>query len=165
MHPSNLTQCNAMKRRSIRLAMLSLYHSRYEPVTCATPNRCFYCGAIATQMDHCPSLGTSSTLGDGWRRVQHYLIPSCGPCNGMLSDRPLLTPCARASYIATKLEREFNRYSALWTDEEIAEMGQSFVESLKARDKVMREMLRRIHHLQVCALRGDEWAYRWSDAL
>lgn len=148
-----------------RLALLTIYHRRYDRVTCRQPNRCFYCGDIASELDHCPSLDIAASLGDGWHRVPHYLIPACKECNARLSDRPLLTPCTRAAYLARRLERDYERFGGLWTKAEIAEMGPSFQQSLRYRQRWMEDIARRVHALQVCAIRGDDWAHEWSDAL
>jgi len=80
---------------------------------------CIYCGQPATQMDHVIPF---SLVSD---EPFHWVVPACGSCNGILSDRALHSVPSRARFIAKRL-RKANRKalrSVVWDYEELADIG------------------------------------------
>jgi hypothetical protein len=133
-------------RERLRRTYGSLYRSHHSEF-----GLCFYCGAPQQCRDHVPPLAwiEAATL-DAWRRSGFFAvtIASCGDCNRRLSDRPLFTALERTEFIATALEREYERRAALWTDEELLELSPEFRRVIRAKREALVALVCRVRYAQ-----------------
>ena len=138
-----------MTDAKFRKHMLALYGRIYKRWFHDEPG-CFYCGEAAEVYDHCPPLALADVTAKGKPkgRIAHWRIRSCHDCNRRLGGRALMSAYDRVSFISRKLEAEYDRKSALWSDEEIAEMGDSFRGPLLARRRAIVNLLNRIRFAQ-----------------
>ena len=103
-------------------------------------NLCYYCGDVATEMDHVPPISTVEFFDVTREPADFFLVPSCKECNLLGGSEPLGILDARAEYIREKLKwrhRKHWRQTQLWTEEEVDELiesegNTSITRSLKA---------------------------------
>lgn len=120
---------------------------------------CFYCGDIATELDHCPPLAwVDLKTFDNWKKdnVSFLLVSSCSQCNQRLGDKPLFKLSERVEHIMKYLEDKYEKNSTLWSDDEIKEMSKDFQKTIKARQKAALFNLKRVRHSQWRLYHGQE---------
>lgn len=113
--------------------------------------KCFYCADEVGCLDHCPPISAFTFADAKYFRKQEIplvTIPCCFECNSMLSDRKLFTALERLEYLELRYDKKFNTASALWSDEEIAEMGFSFRNTLRAKKEQRFEFARKVAAIQ-----------------
>jgi hypothetical protein len=147
--------------------MLSLYGKHYSRVTTPALHGCFYCGEPATTIDHCPPVSGADLFIDRYGKpsIPFYLLPCCSECNSTLGDQVIPTPATRAAHLERKLNKNYEKRFALWSDDELGEMSPMFRKVIKAKREALRSMITRIKHLELVSIRGDEFAQRWCDDL
>lgn len=121
---------------------------------------CFYCGDFADTRDHSPPLAwVDSRKLTAWAEdgIPLVLVPSCCDCNSLLGSKPLFTVYERACAVSDTLEKRYEKAAALWTDDEIAEMGESFQRTLKARKADLTFLIDRLRHAQWRTLQHDSF--------
>lgn len=81
---------------------------------------CFYCGAPADTIDHCPPL----SIVDTYLHYDRVLLRCCSLCNSLLSHRVLLTPLARCEYLKERYSKRWRKDIEMpyWADDEIEEL-------------------------------------------
>ena len=154
----------AKQDRNRREFLAKTYGHRYRRIYMPHGSRCFYCADVATNVDHCPALTSTQLFDEAKKRdwPPHYLLPACGECNRRLCARALFTPSVRAAYLMRKLDSEYERRFALWSEDEIAEMSKDFQRTIRARKAALELLGKRLRSLEQCAIYGDEWAHEWA---
>jgi len=122
-----------------RKRLMSLYHHRYahlSPVESCNVGVCFYCGDIATEKDHLPSLATIEYCMSAYNDLQPILVPSCSECNSIAGDRLHLSLNDRFTYIQSRYKtgkkgRLLDSY-LLHKDDEELEYGENLGRMIKA---------------------------------
>lgn len=107
---------------------------------------CFYCGDIAQTKDHSPPLAWVETKKQKeWRDdgIEFLTVRSCSWCNIKLGEKPLFTLAERSAFIEKTLMRQYEKESALWSEDEILEMSSAFQKTIRARKKAIAELLTR----------------------
>ena len=109
---------------------------------------CHYCGAPADTKDHIVPV---SYLLNGRPKKPKGVgetVDCCRECNSLLGAKALFTIEERAHEIAQCLTRRHKRElnAPVWTDEEIAELGDSLQKSVKAKQFLRTEVLERIRN-------------------
>lgn len=119
---------------------------------------CFYCGVLATQVDHfIPQAFTKSVKFfvecslNSQRMVDEILIkqkliPCCGECNRLASDGLFNTPDEKKRFIKAKLFKRYFKILELpnWSKEEIEELDYNLQSAVNAGlndRKTIRERL------------------------
>src|ERR1035437_175444 len=110
---------------------------------------CFYCGSIATTIDHVPPRSTRkmfdhSNVPSPYR---NYEVPCCHECNSGLGDR-LCTLKERKVYIAQWLSRRYKRILTMpeWTEEELFEMSYAMQDKIRNSMRIREQVRLRIDH-------------------
>ena len=114
-------------------------------------DRCFYCGDPATELDHTPALSVVQeysvrTLRQ--MRVPLRVVSSCRWCNGRLRNQALLTSADRLEFLIGRLEGCLDKEKAIWTPEEIAEMGRSLRDMAAAKARKREESRIRLEFMK-----------------
>ena len=130
--------------KTARKSAVSAYHRFYRHIRCP---ECIYCGMRATTKDHFVPLSVVamlSTCGD--MVTGKFLVPSCGECNAIASDRPFKTVAANRRFIHQRLRKKYKRLLAMpnWTPGEKEELGwtlRSSVEAGMAQKSVLEQRL------------------------
>lgn len=133
-----------------RQELLTQYRHKYTPHF-SEQGKCFYCGDVATERDHCPPVSWCDvTTEKTWIRfkVIFVTLQCCAPCNLTLGGKPIFTVLDRVIFLEQYLSNKFERIVSLWSNEEIAEMSPEFQRSIRARRKVVNALHARILHVQ-----------------
>jgi hypothetical protein len=103
---------------------------------------CFYCGEMATVVDHVPPFVDYSFFNCG------FLIPSCRECNSYLSDIYFETIEERVKYIKNKLNTKYRHIldTPNWEEEELKNMGENFCREIKGMLKLKQITKERIKY-------------------
>ncbi len=140
-------------KKAERARLSRTYNHLYTPHSFEGQNvrECFYCADPAETRDHCPPLSWVETRKqEAWRDagVAFVTVPCCAPCNGLLGRKGLFTLKERADYLEQRLSAKFDRESTLWSEDEIDEMGPSFQKTIRARQKAVDDLARRVQNAQ-----------------
>jgi len=111
---------------------------------------CFYCGAPADTVDHCPPLAMAESVS-----ASRILYRCCRLCNSSLGGAFLVTALERCEHLRARYSRRWHRDIEMphWTTEEI----ESLDGSLKAEIiKAMKRKERAINVLSNLQRRIDE---------
>jgi hypothetical protein len=85
---------------------------------------CYYCGQLATDIDHIPPQVARSKLFDlGFMdRYPIHELPCCRECNSILGDRLPWTLNERRAYVKKRLRERYRKFLEIpdWTDSELA---------------------------------------------
>lgn len=151
---------NCTMKKQERSKLLKQYGHLYRKHVAegVSMRECFYCADPADTVDHCPPIAwIDSRAPEAWRSagIPLALIGACRACNGLLGDKPLFTALDRLLSLENALEKRYEREVALWSDDEIAEMGPEFQRTIKARKAKSNHLLGRIRNVQRRALRED----------
>ena len=143
--------------RKQRKLLLSKYGDRYERHFSSRPG-CFYCGDIASTIDHCPPLSFCDVKDEKWfkdKKIKFYTVACCKECNQKLASRPILTLRERAEYILNVLEKKTDQL-VVWTEDEIMEMSKVFERSIRARKKQHDIIFDRVRFCQELMYRAED---------
>lgn len=119
---------------------------------------CFYCGEPANSLDHVPPLSAMEVLNKEKRKKDNIpaaLVPCCMECNGALGGRQLWTVFDRLLYLESYFDAFFKKQKALWTDEEINELGYSLRESVRHRQDKLDRYRDKIRAIQIRQMKPE----------
>lgn len=100
------------------------YHRFYRLV--CRDGICVYCGVPATTNDHFVPLSVLTMITDATTIISGMvLLPSCGECNSLASDRIFPTIASKRRYIHKKLAKRHAAVLAMpkWTEDELSDLG------------------------------------------
>lgn len=140
-----------------RKLLVSLYGGRYSRHYSSRPG-CFYCGDMASTIDHCPPLSFCEVKDKKWfddNNVKFYTVACCSECNQKLSNKILLTLKERAEFILTFLEKKTDEL-VMWTEDEIMEMSKVFERAIRARKKQHDVLYERVRFCQELMYRTED---------
>jgi NTP pyrophosphatase (non-canonical NTP hydrolase) len=82
-------------------------------------------------------------------------VDCCRECNSLLSSKALFSVPERAYEIAECLKRRYKKElkAPIWTEEELAELGQTLRKQIKAKQYLRLEILERIRQA-ICVAQG-----------
>lgn len=112
--------------------------------------QCFYCNSPAETLDHVPPLSWIEPFGTealSKAKIALSTVPCCRECNTFLGDRKLLTVDDRLEYLEKKYHTLFDKL-VRWSDEELAEMGESFQKSIRAQQWRERDLMDKIRAIE-----------------
>ena len=115
-----------------RKTAMRAYHQFYRRVK---GRGCVYCGLRATTNDHFVPISVVNMLQECMDQVPgKFLLPSCGECNGIASDRVFPTVAAKRRFIHARLKQKYRRVLALpeWSQAEREELGWTLRTSVDA---------------------------------
>ena len=106
---------------------LKALKGEHEP-TEVTETPCYYCGELATTVDHVPPLSARpNILAFGLAgRYPFTEVPACRDCNCCgLNDRALWTLASRRRFVKQWLRRRYRKYLRIpeWDESEIGRLG------------------------------------------
>jgi hypothetical protein len=142
-----------------RKRLHELYHRFYDRHYTENRYECFYCSTPADTLDHVPPLSWIEAYGlENLRRARTplSLVPACGECNSLLGNKKLLYTDDRLRFLETKYHSLFEKL-ARWTDDEIAEMGPSFQQSLKVPRYRELELMDKIRGIERRLVKSESW--------
>jgi hypothetical protein len=119
---------NSLRRKSAH----SAFHRFYRQVQ---SRGCIYCGLRATTIDHFVPLSVVHMLMACEGAVTgKFLIPSCGECNAIASDRLFPSVAAKRRFIHERLRKKYRKVLAMpdWRESEQEESGWSLRTSVAA---------------------------------
>jgi hypothetical protein len=106
---------------------------------------CVYCGDVAKDRDHVVPQSLVAEESKTWHSDR--VVPACHDCNGALHNKVLLTIAERASWLAKRLKRKYDKLSIkAWTEDELQELGptlRAFVKSQESRRYILAQRLHR----------------------
>jgi hypothetical protein len=135
-----------------RKGLIQQYNALYSDLELVDPSDkwfCFYCGQEAGTKDHQPPITKIDTLITKGKPFEAVLIPACLECNSILSDLTTLTVCERTELVKNKLRNKYKkqlRSYALWTEEDIKELGPGLKPMVIASIKLAEETIERINY-------------------
>lgn len=109
-----------MSKKDKRKAYYSSYKRIDVPFTFR--NSCFYCGEIATELDHVPPVSRIYDYIAIYDRHTPLLVPSCSECNQMLHDSlqsDVFTRFDDCKKLLTSRLSKYIRYGNIWTEEDL----------------------------------------------
>ena len=153
-----------------RAALLKAYGRLYRLHKGCPSAECFYCGDPSESMDHRPPLSVVDDVGTKTLRrlrVPLVMIPCCQSCNSILGSRRLATVDESLDYLAIRLEKEYVRITALWSNEEIAELGPNLQTMVRAHMHEKVHIQVRISMAQRRSMMIETWPVfsSWDDAI
>jgi hypothetical protein len=95
-------------------------------------------------------------------KIPATLVPCCRECNSALGDRQLWTVFDRLLYLETYYDAYFKRQKAMWSEEEIEELGPSLRESVRHRQEKLNRYIDKIRAVQVRQLKPETYP-TWVD--
>ncbi len=107
-----------------RRSAVRRFHSIYSLIQ--NERICVYCGIRATTIDHFVPLSIVAILSDVLDVSSgRFLVPACGECNGLASNKIFPTVAAKRRYIQARLRYKYRRLLAgpHWTEQKLEEMG------------------------------------------
>jgi hypothetical protein len=121
------------------------FHRVYRLLT--RQHACVYCGVRATCVDHFVPLSVVAMIADCLTQISgKVLVPACGECNSIASDRVFLTIAVKRRYIHARLRRKHRRLLAMpaWTDVELGELDYALQDFVRAGVERQRWLLARL---------------------
>ena len=121
---------------------------------------CFYCGDPAQALDHVPPLSMMEVLDrDKIKkdRIPRALVPCCTECNTALGDRQLINVFDRLLYLESYYDAFFKQQRAMWSDEEIDELGYSLREFVRHKQDRLDRYVDKIRAIQVRQLKPETY--------
>jgi hypothetical protein len=112
---------------------------------------CVYCGSERQCLDHVPPISWIETFDlikfkkDGGELL---LYPSCHQCNKWLGDKPLFNYKERLLFLYDRYMAEVDKIKALWSEEEIAEMSSMFQRMIRAKQLMVRDLIRKHREIE-----------------
>lgn len=99
---------------------------------------CVYCGIPAESLDHVPPLSLTNMLNDRAKEKLDFLkLPSCGECNSVLNDSPILSVSERRGKVRAHYKKKYR--SALnmpkWDEDELAELDPCMADEIRQASK------------------------------
>jgi hypothetical protein len=119
---------------------------------------CFYCGDPANTLDHVPPLHEMPNLPYEKRkknRLPASLLSCCAECNSALGSRQLITAEDRLLFLESYYDAKLKKKKALWSDDEINELGYSLKEYVRHEQDKLRRYIDKIRHIQSRYIRTE----------
>ena len=110
-------------------------------------NQCFYCGCEATERDYCPPLHMMQSIIDLGEDAEFISIPACYECFALLHNERVLTIDGRFTKVKKKIANKYAkalRVFHMWHENELDDMSDEFVHSIKAGMKLGEEASQRL---------------------
>jgi hypothetical protein len=110
-------------------------------------NQCFYCGCEATERDYCPPLHMMQSIIDLGEDAEFISIPACYECFALLHNERVLTIDGRFTKVKKKIANKYAkalRVFHMWHENELDDMSDEFVHSIKAGMKLGEEAAQRL---------------------
>lgn len=166
MRPSLVNLGAFMKKsKKDREFLLKKHGFKYTRFYTDAGYRCFYCGIHAECLDHSPALTEMEHIQPEAikkHEIPLALIPSCNQCNVILSNRRFHYPEERLAYLESYYQAYYEKRQALWTEEEIAELGFSLRDTVRHKQEKLGVYIEKIRHIQQRLLRPESWP-QWTD--
>jgi uncharacterized protein Usg len=153
------------KTKKARQHLMKIHGHKYKRHFLTEGYYCFYCADPADTLDHVPPLSSMEILNKEKRKkdkIPATLVPCCKECNSSLGDRQLWTVFDRLLYLETYYDAFFKKQKAMWTEEEIAELGPSLRESVRHRQEKLERYLHKIRAIQLRQLKPETYPV-WVD--
>lgn len=119
---------------------------------------CFYCNDPADGLDHVPPVSVIDMLSYAKRKESHIpavLLPCCTECNSALGGRVLTNVEDRLLYLESYYDKYFKKQQAMWSEEEINELGSSLQNSVRARQERLQRYVHKIRAVQLRQIRVE----------
>ena len=140
-----------MATKKHRQELIKMHHHKYTRHYTAEGYYCFYCGDPAEGLDHVPPISMIDTMPYKKRkqdRIPAVTVACCKECNGALSSRRLSTVDDRLMFLESYYDAKFKKQNAMWTEDEIQELGHSLQSSVRARQEQLQRYIHKIRAIQ-----------------
>lgn len=141
-----------------RQYLMKLHGSKYKRHFLTEGYYCFYCSDPAQCLDHVPPLSMIDVYTHEERKksnIPAVLLSCCTECNSALGSRLLPTANERLLYLESYYEAFFKKQKAMWTDDEIDELGDSLKSSVRARQEKLNRYVDKIRAIQLRLIRVE----------
>lgn len=105
---------------------------------------CFYCGAVATETDHCPPRSHRHKLimAGLTDRYEFVMVDSCKECNTILGAAPIWTLKERKAHIKKRLKQKHKKLMRMpaWSRDDLKELSPGLRQYV-ASSAITREVL------------------------
>lgn len=113
--------------------------------------RCLYCGMPKQSLDHVPALSWVGAYGSEYFVNYGYkflLVPCCSECNNWLGSLKKFTLLERVTHVENKIWQKYEPYinGPVWEEDEIAEMGRKFRQTLRNAEVLRITSVRRMDY-------------------
>ena len=114
---------------------------------------CHYCGAPADTKDHIVPISYLRNGRPKSARAIGTTVDCCKECNSLLGAKALFSIPERAHELSECLERRYRKElnAPVWTDEDLAELGPSLQNQVKAKQYMRLEILERVRNASAVA--------------
>lgn len=139
------------KRNKKREELMQKHHHKYVRHYTTEGYYCFYCGDPAEGLDHVPPLSLIDTMPYERRkasRIPATLVACCSECNSALNNRRLVNVEERLEFLESYYDAKFKTQNAMWTEEEIQELGPSLQNSVRCRQEKLQRYVHKIRAIQ-----------------
>lgn len=118
-----------------------LLSSRYKKIK---GSFCYYCGDLATCYDH--TIPVSYLIKTREHLFDIPLLPSCTECNNLLGSFLFKSLEDRKAFVKKKLKKKYNKVlkSALWSEEELNELGPELQMTIRSMEEEKNIILKRL---------------------
>lgn len=140
-----------MATRKHRQDLIKMHHHKYTRHYTTEGYYCFYCGDPAEGLDHVPPISLIDVMPYKKRkqdRIPAVTVACCQECNSALSNRRLATVDDRLMFLESYYDAKFKQQNAMWTEEEINELGFSLQKSVRARQEKLQRYIHKIRAIQ-----------------
>jgi hypothetical protein len=120
---------------------------------------CFYCGDIASTVDHCPPISFCDVKDQKWfkeKNIKFYKVSSCFDCNKKLGAKHLFTLYERANFIMNKLETQTDKV-VNWSQDEMQEMSAMFEKIIQAKQEKNKILYERVRFCQELIVKPNDF--------
>lgn len=141
-----------------RKELMKIHGHKYERHFLTEGYYCFYCSDPAQCLDHVPPISIIENYSYEVRKKHKMptaLVPSCLECNAYLSDRSLPTVMDRLLYLESHYEAYFKKQQAMWTEDEINELGTSLRDFIKVKQEKLNRYIDKIRAIQLRMIRTE----------
>jgi len=150
----------ATKAQKQRQQLMKTHGHKYQRHFITEGYYCFYCGDPAQALDHVPPLTMMDVIGPEKikkDRIPRALVPCCTECNSALGNRQLMTVFDRLLYLESYYEAFFKQQKAMWSDEEIDELGPSLREFVRHKQDKLDRYIDKIRAIQLRQLKPETY--------
>lgn len=147
-----------MTTKKQRKILMKVHGHKYKRHFTTEGYYCFYCSDPAGTLDHVPPLSFMDLLTKEKiekDRIPRSLVPCCIECNSALGSRNLFSVMDRLLFLESYYEAFFKQQKALWTDEEIEELGPSLRESVRHRQDKLNRYIDKIRAIQLRQIKTE----------
>ncbi len=137
--------------KKYRQELMQKHHHKYTRHYTAEGYYCFYCGDPAEGLDHVPPISMIDNMPYEKRKrdkIPAVTLACCSECNSALSSRRLQTVDDRLLFLESYYDAKFKKQNAMWSEEEIEELGPSLQQSVRARQEKLQRYIHKIRGIQ-----------------